>query len=108
MRGRGRTREAGEIPKRLPGAELTRLIRRVKQRKLDRGLQSPKLFYTCPRLPAASAKRAVAEAPGNHEIQWTIFMTEIEIQDNYVPAHWGLIGVQTYPGEERDKGRDRS
>ena len=77
MQERDRTREAGEIPKRLPGAELTRLIRRVKQRKLDRGLQSPKLFYTCPRLPGALAKRVVVETPGNDEIHWTIFMTPI-------------------------------
>ena len=38
----------GEIPKRLPRAGLTLLIRRVKRRKLDRGLQSLQLFYTYP------------------------------------------------------------
>jgi len=74
----GCTREAGEIPKRLPGAELTRLIRRVKQRKLDRGLQSPQLFYTCCRLPGALAKRVVvAEISGNLENKCTVFMTLI-------------------------------
>ena len=58
-----------EIPKRLPRAGLTQLIRRVKWRKMDRGLQRPQLFYTCPTLPGASAKGVVVETPRNHEIR---------------------------------------
>ena len=47
------TAEEGEMEVRLG---LTTMTRRVKRRKLDRGLRSPQLFYTCPRLPRASAK----------------------------------------------------
>ena len=70
---------------------LTTEIRTVKHRKMDRGLQSPQLFYTCPRVPGASAKGAVAETPDNHAIHWSSFMTQIVMRDNYIPphcAHW--------------------
>lgn len=47
------TTEEGKMEVRLG---LTTMVRRVKRRKLDRGLWSPQLSYTCPRLPGASAR----------------------------------------------------
>ena len=68
------TAEEGEMEVRLG---LTTMTRRVKWRKLDRGLRSPQLFYTCPRLSGTLSKGAVVETPGNYEFKQTSFMTQI-------------------------------